>query len=198
MKKILPFLLMLPLISTISYTSARVIKQYTFSQNVYMDTVDVQLNEYMHDEKGNTVPFKYDGTVVPLQKIEKMTLVENKGAECYIRVKMAIVQDKQEVRELTSEEMINLNDQFILHDDGYYYLEHSLKENESIVFIEGVLMPEKELHEYLEDDIESIVFETKLEAIQKRNFDQDLNSNDPWQGVAVQKCIISRMDGDAE
>lgn len=196
-KKILMFLLALLLIPSVSYTSARLIGDYVIPQNVQLDTVDVALAEQMHHDD-ELVTFHYEGTVVPLQEVEKVTSIENKGAECYVRVKMEIVLDKEKVRNVTDDEFIHRNDQFVLHDDGYYYLSHSLKEGEKMTFMDGIIMPEKELHEYQDNDIHEIEFETTVEAIQTRNFIQDLSSEKPWKGTVIQKCIVSRIEGDIE
>ena len=76
--------------------------------------------------------------------------------------------------------------------DDKFYLNRVFKENESIDLF-------KELHVLdLVDECkkgDEVILNITVDAIQVRNFIQDLDSEDPWQDQEVQDTLRSRLGG---
>lgn len=199
-RKILGSLAGVLAIVSISFAGANIIGDYTVKQKVVMDTVDISVSEKMHSNN-ELVDFSFNDYIVPMQEIEKLTSLENKGAECFVRFKIEVYRDKEKIRDIRTDEIIHLNDSFVYCNDEYFYLNDSLKESEKINIYDGLIMPEKELHMIKNDEKDenkNINFVMTVDSVQTRGFEQDLAAKNPWQGVSVQKTVKTRLEGDIE
>lgn len=151
---------------------------------ITMGHVDIELDEPHFDketdEAGNPVD-DYDGAedgkisnVVPGQVIPKdpTITVKEDSEDAYIRAKVEYKDlSEKQVAELT----LNLKDGWTEGTDGYYYYNDIVKAGDEVILFEEVTIPKT-----WGNDVAGKTFEINVsaEAVQARNFDVDLITND--------------------
>lgn len=154
-----------------------------------MDTVDIKLSEYMIDKEGNEKPFNIDYTLIPGISVSMIPKISNHGAECYIRVKLNISNPKTYGRDLVSDDIYGMSDDWI-YRDGFFYYKEPLKEKETVDFYKGFVVPE----EWHSDKTENFRIALRAEAIQTRNLKPNFDAEKPWGDVVAEKTFHSRID----
>lgn len=146
---------------------------------VHTGVVDIELDEYQINEKGEEEPFQDNPTVLPGMMISKIPRISNLGYDCYVRAKMEF--DIEGMDESYQE----LGKNWFLAEDGYYYYKEVLKHGDATDIFKGIKIPidfpqemeEKQFH-----------LEIKTDAIQSKNFDPNFDAGKPWGNVEIQSC----------
>ena len=153
----------------IPYTSASVKFDDMITLKLITNRVDI---EYIQDINSNI-------KVVANQKISLNHYIKNQGIACYIRFKC----DKNDI-------IIDLNDDWILKSDGYFYYKKMVLSNDKLPLFTKIIVLDKYLvhQDYFHFDIQ-------IEAIQQDNILPDFNDVYPWGDVIVEEYINASLGG---
>ena len=146
---------------------------------VHTGVVDIDLEEYQINEKGEEVLWQDNPTVLPGMTISKIPRISNLGYDCYVRAKMEfdIEGMDQSYQELGSD--------WFLGKDGYYYCKKILQHGETTDIFQSIKIPEDFPQEMEEKQLH---LEITTDAIQSENFSPDFDSQKPWGDVEIQDC----------
>lgn len=172
--------------------TAGALAQYTAEKevenNLKVDTVDIELEEFQLDENNSEVAFINPLQQIPGTTISKIPRIYNKGSECWIRVKLDFSIDET----LETVDIDDLNgfksDNWVKGDDGYYYLIQVLSEDTDINIFDSVTIPSEWGNEYKD---KNIFVDITAEAIQTKNFTPDFSSGKPWGEEKAEECVRS-------
>lgn len=131
------------------------------------DKVDVKVSVNTKDEN------KY----LAGDKIAYNPIIENLGAECYVRIKIDNSDKFMKLNEMDFNENWYLNE-----TDKYFYYKNVLKENETIEFCKYIKIPETYPIQNNKIDIKLYV-----EAIQSNNFKPNFDIDSPWGKVEIKE-----------
>lgn len=157
--------------------------------NISTGDIDISLDEYELDKYGDRVNYINNKKVLPGQEVDKIVTITNNAESSWIRAK---------VEYNTSDGIENMSDDMLLgiSDDwkkcgNYFYYLHPVDNKSKIDLFTGVKVPSEWTEEY-----EDMGFSIGItaQAIQSINFEPDFNSDDPWFGVAIEKCIHTNHD----
>ncbi len=161
--------------------------------------VDIDLSEYMIDDKGNKVAWEDKVDVVPGEKISKIPEIKAvKGsADCYIRAKVELFcQDEnlQKSSEMLTLDNLNVNEKewYYCKNDGYFYYTKILTdESEPIQLFSQVEIPSSLNNTW---SLQQLQIDVTVDAIQSKNFEPNFeeNSEEPWPDITeddIEECI---------
>lgn len=155
-------------------------------------TVGISLIEFEKDENGKLIEYKNDKEILPAQTVSKIPRIICTEKPCYVRVKATWhtenVKDDGEVFTLTEKDFHGMSSDWIKAGDYYYYT-RSLKKGDYVDFFESITFPE----EFTENASgQKLIMDIEADAVQRRNFTPDFDSNDPWHGISVLKSVKER------
>lgn len=164
---------------------------------VSIDTVDIELNEYMVKDD-QLVDFEYIDYIYPGNLISLVPQVKNLGVDAYIRMKIDFSQFEDEEESINESleilSLTNVNgfeDEKWIYKNGYYYFQDILKEEQVISLFESIQIPSEWDNSY-----QALSFDVNVEvdAVQAKNFLPDYESTNPWGDVVPEKTVRTRMD----
>lgn len=151
--------------------------------------IEISLNEYELDSKGNRVEYINDKLVVPGQKVDKIVVIDNNAEKAWIRAKVEY--NTSDGLDGMSDDMLDGMSKEWKKCGSYFYYTQPVEKESSIELFKGIVVP-REWDEIYEDKGFSIGI--TAQAIQYSNFVPDFNSDNPWFGVPIEKCIHSSHD----
>jgi len=102
--------------------------------------VNIVLNEYELDENGEMIPYRNDKLVLPGECISKIAVIENHGADAWIRVRADFCSDEGMTG--VDESMLILSEEpWEKRGDLWYYLPEPLPSGEEVTFLTAVRIP---------------------------------------------------------
>lgn len=147
--------------------------------------VDIHIEEYEKTDDGIEKPFEDGKKVLPGDTVSKIVYVKNDEAECYIRCKVDFgVEDDLD---LSKECLKGIEENWILVGDYYYYID-SVPTDEKIKFFDEIMIPEDWDNRYAG---KTFSVEVIAEAVQKKNFTPNYNSENPWGDTPIEECVYS-------
>lgn len=171
-----------------SFINAAFTSQTETDNHLSMDTVNISIKTMMKDEKGQETPYIPQMNLVPGQDISMIPLIQNFGADCYIRVKAEIDMDME--KGLTEENFLGISSDWKLIGDTFYY-QKVLKEEEVVRLFDSIHLPENWDESYMSL---CIGVDLKAEAVQAKHFTPDFDSEAPWGSVVVEKTVRTREE----
>lgn len=160
------------LIGIFKISSAYRVEDNDLTINLNTDTVNINIVAEMY----------YDKLIMPENKTKVKTEIQNKGIKCFVRFKVE-----------PSDIIEEMNECWILCNDGYYYMNEPLEEYASISLFDKLYFNSAFVHELGEGAEFSVnIF---ADAIQCDNVEQNLSSDLPWGDVPIEECIRTRLGG---
>jgi len=134
-----------------------------------------------------------DSMVMPGDLIPLNPKVNNLGIDCYLRFKIEyfIDNNKKDYNELSIE--VGTDDWVKIGD--YYYYKNVFKRNNNVLLFDNILIPTSYDNRYKNSELK---IKITAEAIQSDNFNQDLNSANPWGDVPIKKKVERNYSLDTE
>lgn len=163
-------------------------KEYAYSvevtNNVSLSEVNVELREYSLNADNERIPFVAAQNVLPGQTVNRIVEIYNSSNDAWIRVK---------VIHIAPEGFIGMSDDDI-HITGekwkkigeYYYLTDYLPYSETVNFMDRFTVPSSWGNEYSRQQFSMII---QVDAVQKRNFIPDFESENPWYGTIIEQSM---------
>ena len=166
-------------ISGIYAISSEQTNEEAFSTSI----VNIELEEFtLNNEKEEIEYNNQYQYVMPGQEIPLIERVHNLGMECYIRIKVTLVDyfgtDISNGVEVNSDEWKKYGD--------YYYHESTVGTDDSIGIFNSIKIPEDLSNENQND---SVTLKVIAEAIQARNLNPDYTKENPWNETEIEKCV---------
>ena len=168
------FLIVLCLFSIlISSSLAQNLKTEVVSFTLKTDTVHIKVIDFTYAHK----------KLLPCVTVPTEPKIENKGLECYVRWKLINKDTKEKVDNF----ILELDDKWFLHTDGFYYMNQPLKEYEKVNLFYRLGFDEEFM-------INNKTFELTIyaEAVQADNCSQDFTIDDPWDDTEIEEAIHTR------
>ena len=168
------FLIVLCLFSIlISSSLAQNLKTEVVSFTLKTDTVHIKVIDFTYAHK----------KLLPHVTVPTEPKIENKGLECYVRWKLV----KTDSNESVNDFILELDEQWTLHSDGFYYMKNTLKEYEKVNLFYRLGFDEEFM-------INNKTFELTIfaESVQADNCSQDFTLNDPWSEVPIEEVMHTR------
>lgn len=176
---------------------AKMLKTTEATNNLSMDTVDISLEEYMESNNGDLVLFEPSKFYSPGDKIQFVSQVKNLGVDSYIRLKVTFnnleVNNDNNARSPLSEmiHFASYDETDWVYKNGYLYCTDVLKEGETASTFEVINIPLEWDNSYANHQFD---VDITAEAIQSKNFEVDITSEDPWGSIQPQKTVRSRLN----
>ena len=145
--------------------------------------VNIEIEEFTLNSENEEVRFNSDEPipVMPGQEVNLIAKVNNLGANCYVRVKTILERNSQDI----SSNILGMPSEWKKQGEYYYYSAEVASKNIIEIF-KNIKIPEEISNS--EDEIKLRII---AEAVQAKNFDQDLALEDPWHGIEIAECIDS-------
>lgn len=147
--------------------------------------IDISLEEYMLDEKGNEVIWENQRDIMPGDSISKIPKITNKAMDCWVRAKVKVSSKLQRVDSLSLEQIEGISDDWIKIGE-YFYYKKIVKSRETVTLFHSLKIPTQWLREHEENEIKIIV---QVDAVQAKHFTPNFSGDTPWGGLVVEKCI---------
>lgn len=125
--------------------------------------------------------------VLPMQNIDMIPRITNKGIDCYIRTKINLVRNDEKTV-LKPDDFKGMSNKWIYNEhDGYFYYTDVLNENEYADVFDSLTLPSS-----YSDRIENreLLINVVADAIQSKNFKPDFESNNPFSNIEIIKNDI--------
>lgn len=157
--------------------------------NLSMDTVDISLKN-LTVQNGKEADFFFNDTLLPGKTVSWIPEISNKGVDCYLRAKISIVNCSGSSENLDLSHISGISDEWVYKEnDSFYYYRGVLEEDESVDLFDGLTIPS----EWGNDVISNVYnVDIRVDAVQKRNFELNTDSDDPWHGIEAEKTVRSR------
>lgn len=136
------------------------------------DAVKIELDQFSSAEN-----------VIPGEKIALETSINNSGAPCYVRAKLLILVDSKEL-ENSDNYILGISENWQKVGE-YYYSKNIIASKSKINLFNEFIIPEN----LNGNNIENLQLRVIVEAIQAKNFNQDLSNSNPWGDVQILNCI---------
>lgn len=144
--------------------------------------VNIKLDEYMLDENGKEVPYvqetRQHQELLPGADVSKIPRIVNKGADCYVRVKV----DFENIDDLSFINVYGITEDWILKEDGYLYYTEVLETDKSVDIFKGFIVPDDFSQENEKKEFHIAI---QVDAIQELNFEPDFALENPWGDVVI-------------
>lgn len=168
MKKKQCFLFLL--LSIMVFSIANVQQVYAVEKNV-----DIELRDYLIDENGKEVAYQDFQTVFDNSSLNKISRIVNLGDSCYVRVKLVANNPN-----MKDDIIFNIDDNWKLKKDGYYYYTKILNKNEKIDIFNQIQF--KEIYKNIGKD-NNFSITIYADAIQGWDMIPDFNADEPWKAI---------------
>ena len=150
--------------------------------------IDIKIMEYTLNSDNEEIMYNEQNQIVEYgQIISLIEKVRNLGAECYIRVN--ITMEGANVTECIqgfSEDWQKIG--------PYYYYKKKVNTNDEIKIFDTVKIP----NALPDTTYNQITLAVVVDAIQTRNFEPNYESEDPWNGIEIEKSIYNSYDIDGD
>lgn len=148
-----------------SFSSLNVLNEFTNG------SVNVAIYEDNNDVPNN------NQNLLPFDRIKKNPYIINNGSDCYVRVKLMF----SNTDIVNDENIIWMNPNFILKNDGYYYYNKVLEQNSTVEIFRDIQLGD------IDGKYQSFDFDIgiQLDAVQNKNFYVDFDSDSPWGVVEI-------------
>lgn len=171
----------------------------TVTNHVTMGIVDIKLEEYMYDDKGDKIPWSDQTNVTPgevISKIPEISCVEG-AVDCYVRAKVEITSKDEELGQdsemLTTDDLdVDQSDWFYCEHDGYFYYKNILTDkDEPIQLFTKVSIPTGLDNKW---SLNEFSIDVTAEAIQAQNFEPvfDEGTEEPWPDISEEDIEVCK------
>lgn len=150
---------------------------FSFQNKYDTGILDIDLDQYQIDKSGNRVVAQ-SKSVLPGEKVSYIPAINNKGADCFVRLHVeAVMQDQYIKRGITQEDIYGIGSNWKQIGDYLYYTE-ILKQGQTIDVFQGIEIP----YIWTQRSHESSGFTLYVyaDAIQSTNYTPNFNSDSPW------------------
>lgn len=171
-----------------TYASAKTAEN-SVTNTLKTGNVDIELKEFHLDDNGREVEWTDMKDVCPGQYISKIPRVTNKGAGCYIRAKINIDNDVRSP--MTIDDLEGISNDWVRKGEYIYHVK-PLNQGDSVDLFTGFEIPREWDREAAD---KAINIEISVDAVQSKNFIVDLESDNPWGDIRIEK---SKYDGQYE
>ena len=164
-----------------------------------MGKVQIRLEEFLKNEKGEETSYQDSRLVVPGQTVSKIPRITNQEEPVYLRVKVSFGGSYEGEPEIRKEPRSDQEELFLADDSclngispdwikigEHYYYKHVLGTKEHVDVFESVTFPEQ----FTEDTAgQKTCIHIQAEAIQAENFTPDFTSRHPWGNERILECV---------
>lgn len=157
--------------------------------NISTGDIDISLNEYELDDSGNRVPYTDNKKVVPGDVVDKIVVITNNAEQAWIRAKVEYNTDDG-IENMSDDMLDGISDTWKKCGDYFYYTKPVDKEK-SIDLFTKVKIPTEWTEKY---ENKGFSIGITAQAIQSVHFTPNFNSDEPWFGVPIEKCIHTNHD----
>lgn len=157
--------------------------------NVSTGVVNIEIDEYTLNEKGEEVPWIDGVDVLPGMTISKIPYFTATGNDCFIRATIVADGVKAETP-IAFEHFKGISKDWVQVGEYYYYM-YPLKTNESIDFFHSFVIPSDWANDANPSDVGDWNFSIKIivDAVQAENFAPNFTSNAPWGDIVIEDSI---------
>lgn len=151
--------------------------------------ISISLDEYELDPGGKRIPYTNGKSVVPGQKVDKIVTITNEAEPAWIRAKVEY--NTEDGLDGMSDDMLDgIPDKWKKCGSYFYYIE-PVAGKETVDFFQRVQIPPE-----WDGTCSGKGFSIGVtaQAVQSVNFTPDFQSEDPWFGIPIEKCIHSSHD----
>lgn len=153
--------------------------------------VDIEIKEFTVNSDNEEVLYTLDNNKISLgQEITLIPRIYNLGADTYIRAKVVLENSDTDISDWVN----GISSDWVKVGD-YYYYSSSVEKDSYVQFFETIKFPESD-----EENGNNNEFKVQViaEAIQSKNFEQDLTLEEPWKNVAIEKMVDSSYSVDED
>ena len=143
-----------------------------FTEQFHTDKVEIRLQEIGPGR---------DTFLLSNKKLAYTPRIINDGAECYVRVKVDILNGGQCPEPLDTGDLYGLSKGWIRQGE-YYYWNSPMKTGNYVDVFHGLHVPEN----WNPGTVSDLTVSVKAEAVQSRNFEPDFDRIMPWGAVMLQ------------
>ncbi len=157
------------------------------TENTFSTTngVDIELAEYLNSEEYNVEQEEVEpGIVRPISAI-----VENRGMDAYLRIKINLLFDNVKQEDISSCVTLNSNLEKV---GDYYYLKDIFKSKDIETIFDSINIPNNT------NVKERVELQIIAQAIQSENFTPDYNKTDPWENQVIKEKKIGIINNPDE
>lgn len=126
--------------------------------------------------------------VMPADVISFIPKIENLGAKCYVRAKILYISEDVDAETYIT----GISSEWEKHGE-YYYYKNALNSEEIVKLFDTIKIPQN-IGEITSS--KKIKLEITAEAVQEKNFEQDLSKEDPWQGIVPTQSVNTEYNID--
>jgi len=150
--------------------------------------VSIEMRQFELNERGQEIRAEDKPLMIlPGVNLSRISRVYNQGHDCYIRVRPEF----QGTEQLDDSCFVGVSEDWIKGEDGYFYYQRVLPADQSVVFCDGISVPE----DFGDEDAgKNITLTVQVDAIQSRNMALRMDEHCPWGMVEIAE---SRMEGGA-
>lgn len=142
--------------------------------------VDIDIKEFTVNSDNEEILYTEENKVVKLgDSVTLMPRIYNLGSESYIRAKIILENTDTDISNWVS----GISDDWEKVGDYYYYIS-SVNKNSYIQLFDTIKFPEIASNSSVEYRVSVVA-----EAVQAQNFEQDLNLENPWKNVEIEKMV---------
>lgn len=163
---------------------------YRFSaqadNRIAVGDVSISIQEFERDETGNLIPYKDGKTVLPNERLSKIVRIINEAEPAWIRARAEFIAGNG-IEDADDSMLGGISDSWIRRGEYYYYTK-PVETDETISFFKEVLIPENWDERCAEKEFS---IDVTAQAVQKIHFEPAFESDDPWFGLPIEKCVHS-------
>ena len=152
--------------------------------NVYVGDVNIELQEFTLDDAGEEIPMPFKSIVIPGDDLPQIVRIKNVAKDAWVRIKLEFQSD-DELKGLDDSLVTFASDEWI-KIGNYYYATKPIQSGTSVDFMKSIHIPEYWTEAYAEKTFRIVV---TADAVQRKNFTPDFDSNDPWFGTIIEQCV---------
>ena len=170
--------------SSFSQTALGAVRTYSIEVDNHIRTgdVDISLEEYELDAHGEEIPYRDEKVVVPGQRVDKIVKIRNQAEPVWIRA--GVEYQAEYGQEEMSDRMLGGMDDRWLKAGAYFYYTEPVNTEETVCLFRNFTVPPEW------DEAENqFSLEVTAQAVQAANFVPDFQSESPWFGIPIEKCV---------
>ena len=143
--------------------------------------VNIEIKEFMLNNENEEVEFASNKPiqVMPGEEVPLIAKINNLGASCYVRVKAILQMNNEDI----SSNIQGISDEWKKQGE-YYYYNTELNSNSIAEIFKSIKIPD-----HISNIEDEISLKIVAEAVQSKNFNQDLSLEDPWNGVEIEESV---------
>lgn len=168
----------------ISMVNAFFKDEVAVENHIAIGDINIGIREY--EVKNNReVSYENPKMVFPGDTISKIPKIINYADDCWIRVHISYLNDKNEAEGFSEGSISGMSADWTLRGDYYYYTK-KLVSNDSVEVFRGITIPEEWNEKHSSQNLSIVI---KAEAIQAANFLPDFSAMSPWGNQEIEMCV---------